>query len=161
MSEQDNNVQKDGFIEVDPNRNYIDIIKELKEKSVPKEDYDRLFNDNKILAEALANGDGQVKAVEGEVLPTIKECQQAFKSDMSNLEFCKASLALREAVMREKGIDIFAGKVHGVGTSQEALASAQRVADVMEDCIKRADGDSVYFTNELMRRTNDTGIPRR
>ena len=41
------------------------------------------------------------------------------------------------------------------------VATAERVANVLQECVDIAEGDSQIFTNELMRRTVDTGPIKR
>lgn len=142
-----------------PEDNLLESFNKLKESTVPKEDYNKLMELNKNLVDTISKGGGREKEEQIEVLKTAKECREVFKKDLNNLEFCQAALDLRDAVMREKNIDIFVGRGHNLTPTQEAYDSAQRVADVMKDCIDRAEGDSEYFTNELMRRTNDVALP--
>ena len=42
----------------------------------------------------------------------------------------------------------------------EDIECANRVAEVVKECIEYADGDSQLFTNELNRRTVDVALPR-
>ena len=84
-----------------------------------------------------------------------------FNKELSNLEYCKKALDLRQAILDTEGKDIFVGDGHKAVVAPEDFITAQRVADVMKDAIDYADGDSQLFTQELMRRTNDIRIPRR
>lgn len=160
MPQDEVNVQVDDKdIIKKPEDNLLESYNKLKESTVSKEDYNKLMELNKNLVDTLSKGGGSNKEEQLEVLRTSEECRQVFKKELNNLEFCQAALDLREAVMREKNIDIFVGRSHNLTPTQEAYDSAQRVADVMKDCIDRANGDSEYFTNELMRKTNDVALP--
>ena len=42
--------------------------------------------------------------------------------------------------------------------SEEKIATANKVADVLQQCVDYAEGDSAVFTNELQRRIVDVKI---
>lgn len=139
---------------------YLDAIKKLKENSVDREKYNKLAAENRRLLDEVVNGrTGQDDSVKKEA-PDVTELRQKLfggNQDLSNLEYVETALQLRNALKESDGIDIFAG--HGVkyNPSTEDLAAAERVATVFQECVDYAQGDSEVFTNELMRRTNDTG----
>lgn len=154
-------------VAVDDNTNdYIAQIKNLKENSVSKDDYNKLKADNKKLIEALANG----TQLEGKVEPKIDAVENinnlrkklfSKESNLDNLEYCDTALQLRDALI-EKGMrDPFLPFGHNVVTTESDIETANRVATVMKECIDYADGDSDIFTNELQRRTVDVVIPKK
>ena len=150
----------------DNTSDYIEQIKKLKESSVSKDDYDKLKADNKKLIDALANG----TPIEGKVEPkidaveNINECRKKLfgkGSNLSNLEYCKAAVELRDALIKNGERDPFLPFGHNVVTTDSDNETAERVATVMKECIDYADGDSDIFTNELQRRTVDISIPKK
>ena len=150
----------------DNTSDYIAQIKNLKENSVSKDDYDKLKADNKKLIEALANG----AQLEGKVEPKmsavekINECRKKLFSkgnNLSNLEYCQAAVNLRDALIENGERDPFLPFGHNVLATDSDYESAERVANVMKDCIDYADGDSEVFTNELQRRSVDVVIPKK
>ena len=147
---------------VDNTTDYITAINELKANSVDKSKYEALLNENKKLINNLVNS--QPAPTEAPVKPEV-DIQalrnDLFNKELSNLEYCKKALDLRQAILDTEGKDIFVGDGHKAVVAPEDFITAQRVADVMKDAIDYADGDSQLFTQELMRRTNDIRIPRR
>ena len=144
--------------------NYLEAIKNLKENTVSKEEYDRVVTENKTLLEGIVNGgalptDQNVEKT-GRSINDIRK--ELFADDgKSNLRYAELSLELREAIMDAGGEDPFLPVGEGVVIQQSDRESAQRVADGLKECIERADGDSAIFTNELQRITRDVGIPKR
>lgn len=150
----------------DNTNDYIEQIKNLKENSVSKDDYNKLKADNKKLIDALANGtqlnekvDSKIDAVEN--INNLRKKLFSKGNDLSNLEYCDTALQLRDALI-EKGMrDPFLPFGHDVIATDSDIESANRVATIMKECIDYADGDSNIFTNELQRRSVDVTIPKK
>ena len=146
--------------EVVDNIDYIAAIKELKENSVDRQKYDALKADNKRLVEALVNG----QTIETNSKPQVDI--QALRNELfrnenqTNLQYVENALKLRNALIESGEPDPFIPQGSKVIATSEDIAAAQRVADVLQECIDYAEGDSQVFTNELQRRTVDT-MPRR
>lgn len=157
MDEQNINTEQ-----VNDAQMYIDQINTLKANSVSKDRYDRLMEENRSLLNSLVNGSANDDA-EPEEKPDVAEIRNKLFSgkEMSNLEYCTLALQLRDATLEETGKDIFVGSGHNLTPTQEAFNSAQRVADIMHECIEASNGSSELFTAELMRRTNDITLPKR
>ena len=159
--------EEENVVTVEDNTNdYIAQIKNLKENSVSKDDYDKLRLDNKRLIDALANG----TQLEGKVEPKtsavekINECRTklfAKGSNLNNLEYCDTALQLRDALIEKGERDPFLPFGHNVIATESDIETANRVATIMKECIDYADGDSDIFTNELQRRTVDVVIPKK
>ena len=150
----------------DNTNDYIDQIKKLKENSVSRDDYDKLKADNKKLIDALANG----TQLEGKVEPKISAVESINNlrkklfskgSNLDNLEYCKTAVELRDALIEKGERDPFLPFGHEVVATDSDYESAERVANVMKECIDYADGDPDIFTNELQRRTVDVAIPKK
>lgn len=143
---------------------YIKAMQELKENSVPKEDYLKLKEENKRLINAFANGEENPLTNNKKDAPDINALRVALtKEDQTNLEFCQNALNLRNALLDIGKEDPFLPKGHLIKPTDEDRQKAQNVADVFQDCIDYAQGDSEAFTNELMRRTenDDMRLTRR
>ena len=159
--------ENENVVTVEDNTNdYIDQIKKLKENSVSKDDYNKLKADNKKLIDALANG----TQLEGKVEPKIDAVDKINElrkklfgkgSNLDNLEYCKAAVELRDALIEKGERDPFLPFGHEVVATDSDYESANRVATVMKECIDYADGDSDIFTNELQHRTVDISIPKK
>ena len=159
--------EEENVVTVEDNTSdYIAQIKNLKENSVSKDDYDKLRLDNKRLIDALANG----TQLEGKVEPKIDAVEKRNEvrsklfskgSNLNNLEDCKTAVELRDALIENGEKDPFLPFGHNVVATVSDHETAERVANVMRECIDYADGDSDIFTNELQRRTVDVVIPKK
>ena len=144
--------------EVVDNTDYIAAIKELKENSVDRSKYDQLKAENKKLLDSIVNGTdaGLTPPVEKK---SVEELRAAYlKEDQSNLEYVTNALALREALMAEGKPDPFLPVGEQIMPTDADVATAQKVADILQECVNYAEGDSAVFTNELQRRLVDVKI---
>lgn len=147
--------------EVVDNTDYIAAINELKQNSVDRSKYDQLKAENKRLLDSIVNGTdiGQVKTQEKK---SIDELRAAYlKEDQTNLEFVTNTLALREALIEKGEPDPFLPIGQKILPTEEDINTAKRVAQVLQECVDEAEGDSEWFTNELQRRTVDIPMPGR
>lgn len=159
MTEQENSVT--GTVD-ETTQDYIDTIKNLKENSVDRSKYEQLKADNKRLLDAVVNGQ-TVEAPSAKPEVDIDALRnKLFKTEeQTNLDYCANALALRNALIEKGEADPFLPSGSKTLPTDEDRATAQRVADVIQECIDYAEGDSSIFTNELMRRTVDNGPIRR
>lgn len=136
----------------DNKQDYIAEIQNLRETTVPKDEYNRLREENKRLISSLAKGE---TITQPKAKPDINELRKrVFDNEhQSNLEYWGAVLELRDAVIDSGAPDPFLPQGHKVVPTTEDIECANRVATVVKECIDYADGDSQLFTNELMRRT--------
>ena len=159
--------EEENVVTVEDNTNdYIAQIQKLKESSVSKDDYNKLKADNKKLIDALANGtqisevvDSKVSAVEK--INELRTKLFSSESNLNNLEYCKAAVDLRDALIENGDKDPFLPFGHNVLATDSDYESAERVANVMKECIDYADGNDDIFTNELQRRTVDVVITKK
>lgn len=151
MQEEEKVVQE----EETRNNQYIDAINELKANTVSKDDYNRLQAENKKLLESVINGE-HVEIPEVETKESIDALRaKLFGGDLSNLDYAKTSIDLRDALLEKGESDPFLPYGSKISPTRDDVDCANRVADVLKECIEYADGDSEVFTNELQRRTND------
>ena len=137
---------------------YLAAIKELKQNSVDRAEYDKLRAENKKLLDSIVNG----QSVEVESVPekkSIEELRNAYlKEDQTNLEYITNTLKLREALIAEGKPDPFLPIGEQIMPTDEDVATANKVAQVLQECVDYAEGDSAVFTNELQRRLVDVKI---
>ena len=139
---------------------YIATIQQLKQNSVDRAKYEALRADNKRLLDAVVNG----QTVENTVKPQVDI--QALRNELfntenqTNLQYVENALKLRTALIESGEQDPFLPYGSKIVPTDEDIATANRVAAVLQECIDYADGDSAIFTNEVQRRTVDTA-PRR
>ena len=163
MTEQETSVT--GTVE-DNTQDYLAAIKELKEKSVDRSEYDKLRAENKKLIDAVVNG--QPGQEEPTVVKHSKEQIDELRNDLfnsprelNNLEYITKAMELREALMENGEPDPFLPVGKQISPTRDDLEGAEKVAQVYRECIDYAEGDSEVFTNELMRRTRDVKLPRK
>lgn len=150
----------------DNTQDYLAAIKELKEKSVDRSEYEKLRAENKKLIDTVVNGlPGQEEQV---VVKHSKEQiddlrNELFNSprELNNLEFITKTMELREALMENGEPDPFLPVGKQISPTRDDIEGAEKVAQVYKECIDYAEGDSEVFTNELMRRTRDVKLPRK
>ena len=150
----------------DNTQDYLAAIKELKEKSVDRSEYDKLRAENKKLIDAVVNG--QPGQEEQAVVKHSKEQIDELRNDLfnspkelNNLEYVTKAMELREALMENGEPDPFLPVGKQISPTRDDLEGAEKVAQVYRECIEYAEGDSEVFTNELMRRTRDVKLPRK
>ena len=150
----------------DNTQDYLAAIKELKENSVNRSEYDKLRAENKRRIDAVVNGQpGQEEQV---VVKHSKEQIDDLRNDLfnsprelNNLEFITKTMELREALMENGEPDPFLPVGKQISPTRDDIEGAEKVAQVYKECIEYAEGDSEVFTNELMRRTRDVKLPRK
>ena len=150
----------------DNTQDYLAAIKELKEKSVDRSEYDKLRAENKKLLDAVVNGQpGQEEpAVSKHSKEQIDDLRnELFNSpkELNNLEYITKAMELREALIENGEPDPFLPVGKQISPTRDDIEGAEKVAQVYKECIEYAEGDSEVFTNELMRRTRDVKLPRK
>ena len=144
--------------EVVDNTDYIAAIKELKENSVDRSKYDALKAENKKLLDSIVNGT-DVDLPAKDEKKSIEELRAAYlKEDQSNLEYITNTLKLREAIIAEGKPDPFLPIGEQIIPTDDDVKTAEKVAQVLQECVDYAEGDSAVFTNELQRRLVDVKI---
>ena len=139
------------------NTDYIAAIKELKENSVDRSKYDQLKAENKKLLDSIVNGTpAEVKVEEKKSIEELRA--NYLKEDQSNLEYITNTLKLREAIIAEGKPDPFLPIGEQIMPTDEDVKTAEKVAQVLQECVDYAEGDSAVFTNELQRRLVDVKI---
>ena len=150
----------------DNTQDYLAAIKELKQNSVDRSEYDKLRAENKKLIDAVVNGQSgqeepaftkhskeQIDDLRNELFNSPKE--------LNNLEYITKAMELREALMENGEPDPFLPVGKQISPTRDDLEKKEKVAQVYKECIDYAEGDSEVFTNELMRRTRDVKLPRK
>lgn len=140
----------------------ISAINDIKANTVSKEEYNKLKAEKDKYLKALIEG-SQVADEKKENIDIDALRKELFNPDneLSNLDYVKKSLQLREAIIDTEGKDIFVGSGSKLVPTQEDYEAAQRLADGFQYCIDVADGNSEIFTRELARITNDVSLPSR
>ena len=150
----------------DNTQDYLAAIKELKQNSVDRSEYDKLRAENKKLIDAVVNGQpGQEEPVVSkhskEQIDDLRNELFNSPKELNNLEYITKAMELREALMENGETDPFLPVGKQISTTRDDIEGAKKVAQGYKECIEYAEGDSEVFTNELMRRTRDVKLPRK
>ena len=150
----------------DNTQDYLAAIKELKQNSVDRSEYDKLRAENKKLIDAVVNGQpGQEEPVVSkhskEQIDDLRNELFNSPKELNNLEYITKAMELREALIENGEPDPFLPVGKQISPTRDDIEGAEKVAQVYKECIEYAEGDSEVFTNELMRRTRDVKLPRK
>ena len=137
-------------------KNYLEVIKKMKENMVLKSDYDEAIAENKKLAEQLITSPNLQEQPKEKV--DIKKLQDQFSAStqMTNLEFVSSALKLRNALIEDGKPDPFLPVGRRISPTEEDIRKANKVAEAFEYCVEAAQGDPAIFNMELMRITRDS-----
>ena len=136
-------------------------LKEARENSVPKEEYERLKQENSDLVSQIINGEGG--AGNGQANPPQKaDIEQLRKelygpngANLSNLEYWEKTLQLREAVIEQEKYDPFLPHGAKIKPDENDVEKAEAVVKVVKECIEEANGNSEVFTALLQAKTDN------
>ncbi len=132
---------------------------ELKNNSVPKEQYEKARSEIAEMTKALIDGT-KISAPKGEEPvkeKSIKELAKGFtEGGLENLEMAKRALAYRDAVIKEFGVDPMVD-IHSDDPEGDEQ-KAQNYVDVLTECIDNSGGSNTVFTAMFNERIKDTPI---
>lgn len=121
---------------------YAEFVKHLKETTVPKEEYDKVVEDKKTLAKALAEGGDVPEAEKQENKPSLEELRKKFlkagENNLTNVEFVQTALELRKASMEDGEPDPFLPRGLKRKPDNSDYQGAERVAAFLEDCVEQS-----------------------
>lgn len=161
MNDELTNVSSEEMSEVDTD--YVAAIKELQNNTVSKDQYNKLRSENKKLLDALVRGE-TIEAQNVKPKADINTLRKDLFGDPDEshdaCEFFEKALLLRETLLENGEPDCFLPISSRMAPTDEEIAQAENTAQVYRECLDYAQGDSEVFTNELMRRTIDTGVSK-
>lgn len=162
MEEQKNETANKGIVEQTP---LTQALNGLKNDMVSKEEYDKVLQENQEYAKTvkdLFNGEGSGQSQkEEETVDCSKLKKDLSSGNLSNLDYVKTALKLREEVMKEGKEDPFVPQGINIHATAEDVMAANRVAEALQYCVDNCEGDSGVFTAMLQSITNDTKIPKK
>lgn len=139
----------------------VQALIDLRANTVPKEQYEKLVAENRKLLKSFINGEDLANEL-NEPKRTDDELRKKMNDEnCSNLDYAKAVLELRNSIIDQGKPDPFLPIGYEVVPSEEDKNTAQKVADVLQECVDVANGDSNIFTLELQRRLIDVPLPKR
>ena len=137
---------------------YIAAMQEMQQNSVPREDYEKLKEENRNLIRSLARGerlteeDDAISPVERQ---NLTDDLLRYDNSDNNLNYVKKALKLREIIMSQGEDDPFVPNGPNMQPTESDRAAAQRVADTLQECLEIADNDNAAFTAALLQRMKD------
>lgn len=153
MTDEEKKKVETGTVD-DTQVDYIEAIKNLKQNTVDRSKYDELKAENKKLLDSIVNGQN----VDVENQPQYRDVNvirdELFNHEHNNLEYMKLTLELRNTLIAKGERDPFLPYGSQIAPTPEDVEKAEKAAQIYQECIDYADGDSKLFTQELQRRTN-------
>ena len=138
----------------------IEAIKEMKQNYVPKKEYEKVVKEKNDYFKALVNGDTfEAKPEEPVDINQLRKDLFSDNSSLTNLDFIKKSLKLRDEIINREGKDPFCPYGKHISPDDSYYINSQKVADGLQHCIDVADGNPDIFRQELYRITVDN-VPR-
>lgn len=158
MLEEKDLTSVSGEMVEDNTQDYLTALKELKQNSVNRQDYDKLKAENKRLIDSIVNGQ-EINVEAQKPQRSIEDLRdELFNKDLTNLQYITDALELRDRIIQSGEPDPFLPIGEKIFPTDDDVKTANRVADVLKECVEYANGDSQVFTNELNRRLVDVKI---
>lgn len=159
MAENENQI-----LENQEEQSAIDIITEMRANTVSKDKYNKLKEDNEKLMRALANG--ETLTVEPPKTANIEDLRKEYFEfeNKSDVQIAKDILALREAIIESGDQDPFLPNGKGAVITQQDIADAQAVADLLQYAVDNSGGDNAVFLAQFSSKLIDnpmTGSKRK
>lgn len=133
----------------------LNSIEELRNNTVSKEEYSKLQGEYKKVLNAYVKNQS-LKEIPVEQKKTIEELRKDFFTEnQNNLDYIKSALALRQGLIDNGDPDPFLPYGQNIMPTDDDVQKANKVAEVLQECVDYAEGDSSVFTNELQRRLVD------
>lgn len=158
MLEEKDLTNVSGEMVEDNTQDYLTALKELKQNSVNRQDYDKLKAENKRLIDSIVNGQEINVEAQKPQRPIEDLRDELFNKNLTNLQYITDALELRDRIIQSGEPDPFLPIGKQIFPTDDDVKTANRVADVLKECVEYANGDSQVFTNELNRRLVDVKI---
>lgn len=150
--------------EIQTAEEYAAAIKNLKESTVSKDEYEKLKADKAVLVKALA-GEGPVpseiaqqQAQQADVKELRKRFLNAGEENLTNAEYIKTALQLRQAIIDEGGLDPFLPSGAKANPTPTDIAGANKAAEAFQEWLDAATDESGKVDEELFNAFMKKGI---
>ena len=140
-----------------PEMNYAEVIKNLKATTVSREEYERVMNENKTLANALATSpakstdEPEVELPTDEYIDGLRKKLFKINSGISNREYIKTTLDLRDALISRGERDPFLPVNKEYIDNPSDMAAANELANGLREIVEYSGQDDALFNSELKR----------
>ena len=137
-----------------PEQNYIEVINNLRDTTVSKAEYEKLLQDNKMLAQSLATTKPSTESVDE---PTYTQddinalTKRLQSNNLTNLEFIKSTLEYRDACLAVHGADPFLPHSNDYVPTDADIEKAEEIAEGLRQMVDYSGNDHKLFNSELKR----------
>lgn len=150
---------------------YIKEIKNLKENSVSKDEYNSMVEERNKLIKALVDGEEyEASGEEGTTsnsdlnseIDSLRKELISEEAGLSNLDYWNKALTLREKIIERDGEDAdpFLPLSSQVDVTEQDRLAVERVVSCVKDCIETAEGDEAAFVALMTARIKDDPISK-
>ena len=159
----DENKQEEKKVKKPEEQDTVELLKALKEareNSVSKAEYEKVVREKEQIVSEIINGNGagsgQTPSPEQPDIAKLREDLYGPKcSKLSNLEYWEKTLQLRKAIIDKGEADPFLPIGAKISPTSDDVKKANNVAEVVQQCIEECGGNSEVFTALLQSRTNN------
>lgn len=149
--------------------NILEQIEEVKKNSVPKEKYDKVKKElDNVYSKVLKGENLDLPKAPVDKKKRMEELKSQLygkgieDSNMTNLDYIKGTLELRNLIIEQGGDDPFLGiRKKGVVVTENDYEKAQNIADTLQEMVEEADGSADAFRTIYARRVVDTAPPKK
>ena len=146
MNEIENN-QVIGQEETDNDLDLLEEIKNLKNNSVSKEEYNKVIEKNKSLMKQIINGVGTRQETDEPIdLQEVRKDIFERNDKLSNREFWKQVLTLRKERLEKEGVDVFCPRGNKTRYTREDIETANHLAETIQHIIEDSEENPALFT---------------
>lgn len=151
MTEQEKKVESGEVVQ--SAEDYIATINSIKQNSVPREEYEKLIEERRQLLKSLETSKPQETSTD-EVPEDLNMLRNNLSNSKNDIEYTENLLHLREAVLKQEGVDIFVNPHSGVDESSDS----EEVANFLRECLEQSGGSNAVFAAKIGEKIID--MPR-
>lgn len=160
--QQQQNIQKQEE-KIETAQDYLKLVEDMKKNYVRKDLYDKAEADRKALAAAVAGegpvpGSVQKQAQKPDITELRKEFLSAGEKNLSNAEYVKLALQLRNEAIARGELDPFLPQGAKISPSVDDIAKANRVADGLQSFLDSATDENGVIDNDVFNAFLKKGI---
>lgn len=143
MNENEKEVM--GQTGTDNDLDLLNEIKNLKDNTVPKEEYQKQVEKNKLLMKQIISGGGATESEEAIDLEETRKLLFENPENLSDLDIWTNILKLRKERLDKENVDIFLPRGNKTHYTREDIESASHVAEVIGQIIEDSEGNATMF----------------
>lgn len=137
-------------------QDYLKVIQDLKKSTVERREYEKLLEENKKLLNTIVGTSGTpTESAKPEPVDIQALRTKLTTTEMTNLEYVQTALKLREALIAKGEPDPFLPIGKKVSPTAIDFEKAEQVADVLNECVEKSQGNPTDFTIALKGRIRD------